>query len=144
MQLRAAILRPGAIEPLVFEQDADPRAIHLAAYRATQLAGCASAYPSTAQPWWPGHRPEHPWQMRGVATWPWARGAGCGRALVSAIEAEASAAGADALWCNARTGVLGFYAALGYCEVGERFCITGAGPHKRMIKLLGCGARPAP
>lgn len=88
----------------------------------------------------PGPHPHDPrdgdWRIRGMATAEAARGRGAGAALLRACLAHARAHGARRVWCNARTGVLGFYARAGFTGEGERFELPGIGEHLLMALEL--------
>lgn len=64
-----------------------------------------------------------------------ARGAGAGRALMDALEAEARARGYPCVVLSAQEPVLPFYERLGYCIESERF-FEAAIPHRKMRKWL--------
>lgn len=65
-----------------------------------------------------------------------ARRTGVGRALMSALEAEAVARGCREVTLGAQVTALEFYAALGYQVYGEPFLDAGI-PHRAMRKSLG-------
>jgi ribosomal protein S18 acetylase RimI-like enzyme len=67
-----------------------------------------------------------------MATAPQARGLRLGTSIVKACVAFARDNGARLLWCNARTGAVGFYSKLGFEIVGQEFEIPDVGPHFRM------------
>jgi GNAT superfamily N-acetyltransferase len=134
--LRLAVLRPGRpIEAARFPGDDAPTTRHFGAFREGCLLGIASLYLA--------EMPEQPglpaFQLRGMATAPEARGLGLGRALVHACNAFTRENGARLLWCNARTGAVGFYRKLEFEIIGGKFEIPDVGPHFRMV--LGVTAR---
>lgn len=131
--LRHAVLRPHqSLDQLVYPGDDAPLAFHAGAFREGRLVGIASVTP---RPFdgadWPG-----PWQLRGMATLPEARGQGLGRAMVMACLAHIAANGGQTLWCNGRTTALPFYRALGFEPYGEEF-VTETGPHYVLRRPVG-------
>jgi GNAT superfamily N-acetyltransferase len=161
--LRHEVLRPG--QPLAaaaFPQD--PEAVHLGAFDpAGRLVGCVTVFPEPL----PDGRPDllppaafpeaggspaaagspgtaavlgaggPAWRLRGMATRPEVRGAGHGRALLTAAIQAAREGGAALLWCNARENAVPFYTRAGFVPFGERFDLPGSGPHRRMaLRLL--------
>ena len=63
------------------------------------------------------------------------RGAGIGRALMDALEEEATAAGLDRVKLSAQSDVVAFYVRLGYSAYGVEF-IEADIPHRWMEKPL--------
>lgn len=61
---------------------------------------------------------------------------GLGRALVEHLEREVAALGVRRVYLHARADVTGFYASLGYREVGAPFVEVGI-EHRGMEKTLG-------
>jgi ribosomal protein S18 acetylase RimI-like enzyme len=84
----------------------------------------------------PERRGKSAYQLRGMATAPEARGLGLGRALVRECAAFTRANDAQLLWCNARSGAVGFYRKFGFEVMGGEFEIPDVGPHFRMICLI--------
>lgn len=132
--LRLEVLRPGGVrEDAVFEGDRDADTVHFVAVGEDEsVVGVVSLY-RAAHPEVPA---ESPYQLRGMATHPSVRGAGCGKLLLLAALKYCRETGADALWCNAREGAVSFYAGAGLKTVGEPFDIPGIGPHLRMVCRL--------
>ncbi len=138
--VRWPILRPGfPRETAVFAGDELPTTQHFGAFSEDgTLIGVASIYlaplpdapPEIAVP------AEKSWQLRGMATLPEVRGAGHGCALVEACVQAARAAGAELLWCNARTTAAPFYAKNGWQITGQEFDIPTVGPHFRMWRRV--------
>ena len=131
--LRQSVLRPG--RPLAaaqFPGDDLPSTKHFGAFQNDELVGIASLFRA--------EMPEHPGvgalQLRGMATAPEVRGAGCGRALVAACVAFASASGQKLIWCNARVSALEFYRKQGWEILGEEFDVPDVGPHFHMWRRL--------
>jgi L-Ala-D/L-Glu epimerase len=132
--IRWSVLRPGfPPETAQFLGDDAPGTRHFGAFLDGQLAGVASLYnaglPGTLSP-------ERGRQLRGMATSPEARGAGCGRALLAACVAAAEEEGCALLWCNARTSAVDFYRNHGWVVCSDEFDIPTVGPHFRMRRTL--------
>jgi aryl-alcohol dehydrogenase-like predicted oxidoreductase/GNAT superfamily N-acetyltransferase len=91
------------------------------------------------------------WRVRGMATVPRARGRGTGSAVLGALMRHALAAGAQRIWCNARTPARSLYQRAGFGLGSEEFDIPGIGPHVMMelrtrgaaMKHRKLGSRPA-
>ena len=81
-------------------------------------------------PWLPKARA--PWQLRGMATDPTARGTGAGRALVAEGLTRIATYGGDLVWCDARVPAVGFYQRMGFAIVTEEFDKPEGGPHRGM------------
>ena len=138
--LRRAVLRPdgGAI---AWPGDEDPDTLHLAARTPRgAVVGVVRFSPAPCP-----YRADAkvPWQLRGMATDPAVRGAGAGRALVADGLARVAAAGGDLVWCDARTGAVGFYERMGFTVVTGEFDKPGIGPHVGMVKDLVPHPSPA-
>jgi len=132
--VRWPILRPGfPRETAIFPGDEVDSTIHLGGYVDGRLVGVASIYIAAM----PGH-PEvtAAWQLRGMATLPEVRGAGVGRALLTACEDAARGVAGAFLWCNARVTAAEFYRKHGWCVIGDEFDIPTVGPHYRMRREL--------
>jgi len=69
------------------------------------------------------------WRIRGMATAPPARGQGVGTGVLEALLAHALAAGAQRIWCNARTPARSLYERAGLRVVSEEFELPRIGPH---------------
>jgi predicted GNAT family N-acyltransferase len=92
----------------------------------------------------PWREADAPWQLRGMATDPAARGSGAGRALVTEGLARVLVLGGDLAWCDARVGAVGFYERMGFAVVTEQFDKPEGGPHRGMVALLQrAGTSPA-
>ncbi|TFV57977.1 GNAT family N-acetyltransferase [Geodermatophilus sp. DF01-2] len=110
--------------------DDDPATVHLAARTADgAVAGVARLSPAPC-PWRYAHAP---WQLRGMATDPAARGTGVGRLLLDAALALVVARGGDLVWCDARTTAAGFYERRGFTVVTGPYEKPGIGPHLGMV-----------
>jgi predicted GNAT family N-acyltransferase len=129
LPLRSAVLRGGG--PAGMPGDDDPATVHLAARTADgEVVGVARLSPAPC-PWRPDARA--PWQLRGMATAPVARGSGAGRALVEACLAVVAQRGGDVLWCDARVTAAGFYERKGFTVVTGEYDKPGIGPHVGML-----------
>ncbi len=79
----------------------------------------------------------HGVQLRGMATDPAVRGQGVGALLLGAGIDRATQAGADHVWANARSAVLGFYATFGFLIVSDEFDSADTGiAHRRIVLPL--------
>lgn len=137
--LRAEILRPGQPpESLVLYGDDTPGSFHVGAFVDGALVGTATIYrepmPTGTDPGRPGLDPANAFRLRGMATQTHLQGQGLGRAVLQRCIEHVRDAGADVLWCNARSSALGFYQKLGFETVGDEFDIEGIGPHFVMWK----------
>jgi GNAT superfamily N-acetyltransferase len=131
--LRRLVLRPHqTVDELAFEGDHHPLALHVGSVVGGTLVAVASIapqpHPNAA---WHGD-----WRLRGMATLPEARGAGSGRALLSACLEHALIHGGSRVWCHARTGALRFYERFGFEAEGDPFVVPAIGPHVRMVRAL--------
>jgi GNAT superfamily N-acetyltransferase len=135
LALRHAILRAGLPrETAIFPGDEAATSRHFGAFVAGQLVGVATIHyvPLLDQPDHEGSA----YQVRGMATTEEMRSQGAGGALLKACIEEAKRAGANWIWCNARTPAAGFYSRHGFKVQGGIFDIPTAGPHRRMIRAL--------
>jgi len=113
-----------------FDGDRDEATRHFGAFAGTRTVGCLSFMRKE----WEG---KPAWQLRGMATAPDYRGVGAGKILLRlAEEAVTKESGIRLLWCNARTGAVGFYEKQGWKIVSDEFTIPGVGPHFKMMKEL--------
>ncbi|MGK5115514.1 MULTISPECIES: GNAT family N-acetyltransferase [unclassified Geodermatophilus] len=132
LPLRSAVLRNGG--PADLPGDGDPATVHLAARTPDgEVLGVVRLSPAPC-PW---REARAPWQLRGMATAPAARGTGVGRVLLDAALALVAARGADLLWCDARTTAAGFYERHGFTVVAGPYDKPGIGPHLGMLRDLG-------
>jgi GNAT superfamily N-acetyltransferase len=132
--LRHPILRAGlAPETAIFPGDEAESSRHFGAFVDDRLVGVATIHfvPLLDQPDF-----DAAYQLRGMATVPEVRGLGAGRVLVEACVEAARHAGAQWIWCNARTPAAGFYAKYGFKTKGGIFEIPTAGPHVRMLRAI--------
>ncbi len=124
--IRQAILRPTEpFEATFYPLDEAPDSGHFGAFLDGKLVGVTSVYREPM----PGEEDLGAWRLRGVAVLEEARRHGCGRLLSQACLEHVAARGGSLLWCNARTGVLPFYQALGFQTRGEEFDVPVSGPH---------------
>jgi predicted GNAT family N-acyltransferase len=143
--LRRAVLRPdgGAVD---WPGDDDPATFHLAARTPDgQVLGIVRFSPAPCPyPEGGGATAVAPWQLRGMATDPAARGAGVGQALLVEGIARVVARGGDLVWCNARVPAAGFYERMGFTVVTEPFETPGIGPHVGMLRAPLSASGPGP
>ena len=127
---RQEILRKGQPpETVIYAKDDNLETIHFAIAEGDEILSIASLE----------HEPfplngKSAWRMRGVATYPEARGRGYGAMLVQASIDHALSKGSKYIWCNARIAAIPFYTASGFTQHGEEFDIPGAGPHSMMYR----------
>jgi GNAT superfamily N-acetyltransferase len=128
--LRRQVLRPGQPWSSVdHDYDSWPDTFHVAAFgQRGEVAACASFYPEAA-PHRPGSDPAKTWRLRAMASLPEVRGQGYGAAALLYGIAEVRRRGGTLLWCNARSGAVGFYERLGFSVLGDEFEIPPIGPH---------------
>ncbi len=134
LPLRHAILRAGLPrETAIFPGDDAKSSRHFGAFSDGRLVGVATIHfaPLLDQPDF-----DPAYQVRGMATAPEMQGRGAGRALLETCAAAARNAGAQWLWCNARTPAIGFYTRNGFKATPGVFDIPTAGPHVRMLRPL--------
>jgi GNAT superfamily N-acetyltransferase len=124
--LRHKVLRPSqAPEELIFSGDRSPDSFHFGAFLGGELVGVASVCREPCR----GDGRLNAWRLQGMAVLPEAQGQGCGRQLLERCIQESAARGGTLLWCEGRTGVAGFYRALGFELHGEEFVKPVSGPH---------------
>ena len=127
VDLRRAVLRDGRADLHAgHPADPDPSTLHLGAVSpGGPMVGGVTV---VVEPW-PGYATLHLVLMAVDAGW---RRRGVGASLVRAVQDSATAAGFD-VWAAARTGVLDFYADLGFRPLGDEF--TGAMDlaHRRVL-----------
>jgi len=128
--LRQAVLRPGGGD-VTWAGDEDATTFHLAVRDAAgEVLGVARFSPAPC-PWRPLARA--PWQLRGMATEPVARGSGVGRTLVVEGLRRVAERGGDVVWCDARVTAAGFYQRMGFTVVTGEYDKPGIGPHVGMV-----------
>lgn len=117
--LRQAVLRPHeAVERMASSETADT--VALGAFEGDELVAVGMIAPDGE----PGG-----WRIRGMATAPSARGRGAGTAVLDELMRHAVAAGAQRIWCNARTPARSLYERAGMRVVSEEFELPEIGPH---------------
>jgi GNAT superfamily N-acetyltransferase len=136
--LRSQVLRPGVPpEQLVYHGDDSAESFHAGAFTDGKLASIASVYREPMPGSTPGDpRHDSAFRLRGMATLPELRGRGLGAAVLQSCLLHVASRGATILWCNARTGALGYYLKLGFTTEGEEFEIEGIGPHYVMWRTV--------
>lgn len=129
VDVRHAVLRAGQPRhTAVFDGDHAPTTRHWVAHTDDVVIGVVTVIAAVMPPPLPAV-PEAPrYQLRGMAVLPEWRGHGHGDALLLATHADV----ALPMWCNARAGVVGFYARHGWRVIGEPFELPAIGPHLRM------------
>jgi len=126
LPLRQRILRPHQrVEDVAFPHDDDDDTLHLGAFVDGTLVGIATVH---REPF-PGTTDARAWRLRGMATEAHLRRRGCGAKLVAGCVEHAERHGASRFWCTARESAKGFYDALGFVTVGDRFDLPDIGPH---------------
>jgi L-Ala-D/L-Glu epimerase len=133
--IRHKVLRPGQpVEVCSYPEDDRPGTRHFAALHKGRAVGAASVYHEDppAEFAVPGLKHGRFWRLRGMATVDEIRGTGAGSALLRTALTHATLAGAEAVWCNARTSVAGFYRKHGFHILGEEFEMPSIGPHHFM------------
>lgn len=138
--LRQQLLRPGfSIEACRFPEDDLDSSRHFGAYQDGQLVGIVTVL-RLAEPELSGvdvnNKQRHSWQIRAMATLPAVRGKGYAAALIDVVEDYVRTKSGSLIWCNARSGAVGFYQKQGYSIFGDEFEIATVGPHFRMKKIL--------
>jgi predicted GNAT family N-acyltransferase len=112
------------------DYDSASDTFHVAAFGPrNQVAACASFYPEA-----PPHEASdadrnQSWRLRAMASLPQLRGQGYGAAALRYGIAEIRRRGGTLLWCNARSGAVGFYERIGFSMVSDEFEVEGIGPH---------------
>ncbi|MDO3660021.1 GNAT family N-acetyltransferase [Bacillus sp. C28GYM-DRY-1] len=132
--IRHRILRPHqSIEQCKYEQDHAEGAFHLGVFYEGILISIASFSPQNQQ-----LLTESPaYRLRGMATLEGYREQKAGSTLIKYAEQKLADRNVQAVWCNARQHVKGYYAKLGWEELGEPFEIPGIGTHVVMYKTFG-------
>jgi GNAT superfamily N-acetyltransferase len=83
------------------------------------------------------------WRIRGMATVAAMRGRGAGGAVLAALIAHASAAGALRIWCYGRSPARSLYERAGMRAASEEFDLPQIGPHFVMELALREAVRDA-
>lgn len=142
--LRWAILRPAG-EPTSIEWSdiVGPDAVTFAVFADDDPSpvSTATVFPEQC-PWRPDAT--SPWRLRGMATAEGWRDRGAGRVALDAAIARVTLAGADLLWCNARSRAVPFYERAGFEAHAEEFDVDGIGPHLAMARPITSASRHGP
>jgi GNAT superfamily N-acetyltransferase len=125
--LRRAVLRPHQTLEQVAAGEGEG-AFAVGAFAAGELVAVGFVLPEGE----PGD-----WRIRGMATEPAARGRGAGAAVLAALIAHASAAGARRIWCHGRSPARSLYERAGMRAISEEFELPEIGPHFVMELVLG-------
>ena len=129
--LRHDVLRPGQPrERARYGEDACPGAWHLGAVVRGRIVGVASFY---QEPIPEGRGSETDSRLRGMAVRADLQQLGIGRELIASAVGRLAERGAERIWCNARTTAAGYYANLGFHQIGEDFDMPSIGLHRRMV-----------
>lgn len=125
LTIRLEILRPNStLTDCIFPGDDDSDTKHFGAFIDNKLAGIVSIY-----------KVDHAefqgsgFQIRAMATLPYARGKKAGSSLLKKAEAYAFESHADYIWANARISAKDFYRKTNYAITDNEFIIEGVGPH---------------
>ncbi|TAH82435.1 GNAT family N-acetyltransferase [Bacillus subtilis] len=133
-EIRHRILRPHqSIEQCKYEEDHAKGSFHLGAFFEGKLISIASFSPQNQ----PLITESPAYRLRGMATLEGYRDQKGGSTLIKHAEEKLAENGVQAVWCNARSHVKGYYLKLGWEELGEPFEIPGIGTHIVMYKTLG-------
>ena len=123
IELRQRVLRPHeTVDEIRARGDGLPG---IAVYEDGVVVATASVRPEPM----PGDPRDGDWRLRGMASDPAVRGQGYGALALRAALDYAREHGARRVWCNARTGAIGFYERHGFGIVGEQFDVPETGPH---------------
>lgn len=129
--LRQRVLRPHEPPSALLASD-DVDAVDLAAVTPSQWVVACARLCREAPPW---PAPEVAWwRLRNMATSAPARGMGLGRRLVEAALQRARAAGAERVWCSARTASVDFYTRCGFEPTTDTWDDPELGPHVGMAR----------
>ncbi|MCY9209207.1 GNAT family N-acetyltransferase [Bacillus subtilis] len=132
-EIRHRILRPHqSIEQCKYEEDHANGSFHLGAFFEGKLISIASFSPQSQ----PLITESPAYRLRGMATLEGYRDQKGGSTLIKHAEEKLAENGVQAVWCNARSHVKGYYSKLGWEELGEPFEIPGIGTHIIMYKKL--------
>jgi len=123
LDLRRRVLRPGWTLDQMREVSED--APQVAVYLDGRLVATANVREEPM----PGDPREGDWRLRGMASEPELRGRGYGATALRGALDHVRDSGGKRVWCNARTGAIGFYERHGFTVAGEEFDLPDAGPH---------------
>ena len=133
-KLRHPILRPNRpFSTCIFENDNDPRSIHLGAFYNKQLTGVLSAIPNNSIDFFS----QKGMQFRGMAVLEDHRRKGIATALIEELFNRVKQKKQwDYVWLNARVSVNLLYLNVGMTPIGVLFNIPKIGLHQRFFKKL--------
>ncbi len=133
-QVRHPILRPNRpFSTCIFENDNDPKSIHLGAFYKKQLVGVLSAIPNNSSEFFSLKG----MQFRGMAVVEDHRRKGVATALIEELFKRVKHKKQwDYVWLNARVNVILLYLNVGMTPTGALFDIPKIGPHQRFFKKL--------
>lgn len=129
--LRQRVLRPHEAPSALLACD-DVDAVDLAAVTPEERVVACARLCREAPPW--AALEQGWWRLRNMATSAPARGMGLGRRLVEAALQRARTAGAERVWCAARTASVGFYTRCGFEPVTDAWDDPELGPHVGMTR----------
>ncbi len=115
-----------------YPQDHDSRTVHLGAFLAGRLVSVGSLLPDSQE----NDSAAAEFRLRGMVTVPECRGRGLGGALLDRGVELVARRGGRLVWCNGRTGAMGFYRRHGFEPVGDEFETPGTGPHYRFVRTI--------
>ena len=116
LALRERVLSSPGTRVAVLSGDLSPTTRHWAAWLGDTVVGCVSVMALRG------------WALRGMAVGSEHQRQGVGGQLLQAVYAEVH----ESMWCNARLGVVPFYAAQGWVAEGPIFRLGDGQPHQRM------------
>ncbi len=133
-QVRHPILRPNRpFSTCIFENDNDPKSIHLGAFYKKQLVGVLSAIPNNSSEFFSLKG----MQFRGMAVVEDHRRKGVATALIEELFKRVKHKKQwDYVWLNARVNAILLYLNVGMTPTGALFDIPKIGPHQRFFKKL--------
>lgn len=134
MPLRSVVLRWGqSYDQCTFKEDNDASTFHLGTTFNGKIVSVGT-FIKNSNPAFANHK--SPYQLRGLATDPEARGLGAGKLLLQKVEAILIKKSCQLLWFKAREKAFPFYEKSGYIEVDGVITVSEFGPHKVMFKKL--------
>jgi len=131
--IRHQMLRAGRPrEEAIFPGDENDQTFHLGAFVQNKLVSVASFYFECH----PDLADQYQYRLRGMATLPDFQRQGLSSALLKMAFPIIKQNLCTLVWCNARSGALGFYQKVGFEKTGEEFEIETVGPHHLMFKKI--------
>lgn len=132
LPLRAKVLRHGKRpEEVIFAGDNADTTFHLGTFSEDMLITVGSFYKENLD----GQIGDG-YRLRSMASLPDMQSKGAGSVLMQYAIAKLKRMKIDYLWCNARTGAVGFYQKMGLKIISDEFSIPEIGPHYVMITKL--------